>query len=65
MGFLGHSALRECFVVVWIVCLGLFGVWLAVFLSMLLYRRHGVSGMYDYVESNWSAKLGLLTFVLS
>ena len=28
-------------------------------------ERHGVSGMYDYVESNWCAKLVLLTFVLA
>ena len=65
VGFLGHFALWECFVVVWIVCLGLFGVWLAVLLSMLLHRRHGVPGMYDFVEGNWGAKLGLLTSVFA
>ena len=32
----------------WIVCLGLFGVWLASLLSILLNRRHGVSWVYDF-----------------
>ena len=31
----------------------------------VLRGQYGVSGMYDFVEGNWCAKLGLLTFVLA